>query len=398
MGVGMSEANLPEGWKVTTLGTFMDFKNGVNADKHAYGHGIKFVNVMDIFKKNSLLSNDVLGFVSITDKQLKEYSVIEGDILFNRTSETTEEIAFSSVYVGNEMISFGGFVIRGRQREKLILPEYAKYCFKNTLIRKEMIRRCQGVVRANIGQKDLNKISIHIPPKFEQKAIANILQTWDTAIEKTEALIAAKEKQFEWLVTYLISKSGYKKTQLSNFISDVSKRNKGSNVDRVLSVTNHSGFVLPEDQFERRVASADLSNYKIVSNGEYAYNPSRINVGSIARLNAWDKGVLSPMYIVFKLDCKQINNDYFLHWLSSSEAKQRIKTSAQGSVRETVSFSDLGAISAALPSIATQEKISGTLNTAKQEIDTLKKLAEQYHTQKRGLIQKLLIGKWRTKT
>ena len=100
----------------------------------------------------------------------------------------------------------------------------------------------------------------------------------------------------------------------------------------MLSVTNHSGFILPEDQFERRVASTNLSNYKIVNRGEYAYNPSRINVGSIARLDDWEIGALSPMYIVFKLDETRINSDYFLHWLSSYEAKQRIKKGAQGSV------------------------------------------------------------------
>ena len=115
-------------------------------------------------------------------------------------------------------------------------------------------------------------------------------------IEKSEALLAAKERQFDWLVTRLINKSGHKRAQLSDIISEVSKRNRENNVDRVLSVTNHSGFVLPEDQFERRVASADVSNYKIVESGQYAYNPSRINVGSIARLDDWDNGILSPMY------------------------------------------------------------------------------------------------------
>ena len=210
-------------------------------------------------------------------------------------------------------------------------------------------------------------------------------------------MIAAKEKQFSWLVSSSINKSGYEKSQLSNLTSEVSKRNGDRSIERVLSVTNHSGFVLPENQFERRVASANLSNYKVVSKGEYAYNPSRINVGSIARLDDWDTGVLSPMYIVFKLDGMKMDSDYFLHWLSSDEARQRIKNSAQGSVRETVGFGDLGAIPIALPNIETQKRIAHTLNTAKREIDTLKTLADHYRTQKRGLMQKLLTGKWRVK-
>ena len=393
----MSNLNLPSGWTTTTLGTFMDFKNGVNADKDAYGKGIKFVNVMDIFRKNCLSSNDVIGSVEITEKQLNEYSVVRGDILFNRTSETPEEITFSSVYLGEEKITFWGFVIRGRQTKQLLLPEFSKCCFKTDAIRKEMIRCSQGAVRANIGQKDLSKVPFVIPPETDQKMIVSILDEWGHMIEKTEALIDAKERQFGWLVTRLINKSGHKTKQLSDFISEVSVRNRSNETDRVLSVTNHSGFVLPEDQFERRVASANVSNYKIVQQGQYAYNPSRINVGSIARLDDWDNVILSPMYTVFKLDQKIANSDYFLHWLSSSEAKQRIKKSAQGSVRETVGFGDLGAIPICLPELSVQQNIANTLNTAQQEVTLLKKLADQYRTQKRGLMQKLLSGEWHIK-
>ena len=76
--------NLPKGWSTTTLGSFMDFKNGANADKDAYGKGVKFVNVMDVFRKNYLSSDDITGSVEITDKQLDRYSVIKRDISFKR--------------------------------------------------------------------------------------------------------------------------------------------------------------------------------------------------------------------------------------------------------------------------------------------------------------------------
>ena len=205
----------------------MDFKNGVNADKETYGRGIKFVNVMDIFRKHCLSSDDVVGSVEITDKQLNEYSVVLGDILFNRTSETREEIAFSSVYLGEEIITFGGFVIRGRQTKQLLLPEFAKYCFKTDTVRKEMIRRSQGAVRTNIGQKDLSKVPIVIPPEADQKMIVSILEQWDTAIEKTEALIGAKERQFGWLLYELIGS----KIATKN-LEDVCSLEKGIRFDK----------------------------------------------------------------------------------------------------------------------------------------------------------------------
>ena len=248
-----------------------------------------------------------------------------------------------------------------------------------------------------VNRNDLHKIKVHLPSVNIQKKIVSILSTWDQAIEETEHLIAAKEKQYLWLLSNLISNDKHHRVHIRDFASEVSTRNNDTAIDLVLSVTNNRGFVLPSDQFERRVASSDLSNYKIVTRGQYAYNPSRINVGSIARLDAWVTGALSPMYVVFELDAKKVNSDYFLHWLESHAAKERIRKSAQGSVRETVSFTDFGAISFPLPSINEQRKIAASLNMARNEIDLIKKQLEAYRKQKSGLMQKLLTGQWRVK-
>jgi type I restriction enzyme S subunit len=256
----------------------------------------------------------------------------------------------------------------------------------------------QGASRYKLNKDTLTKLPILVPPMRQQLTIYELLTTWDKAIEKTEALIASKKKQFEWLTFKLINRANHERCTASKYMTEVSTRNKSNNITRVLSVTNHSGFVLPEDQFERRVASSNVSNYKIVENGQYAYNPSRINVGSIARLDDWDNGILSPMYVVFKIDEARVCSDYFLHWLNSSEARQRIKNSAQGSVRETVSFKDLGAIDIPLPAMNIQKDITHKLNTAQSEIALLKKTLEQYRLQKRGLMQKLLTGEWQVST
>lgn len=252
--------------------------------------------------------------------------------------------------------------------------------------------------KAGLNLQTINKYPVSLPPLIQQIAIASLFSTWDFAIERTERLIAAKEKRYTGLLSSLISNSKHPYGHIRGFTSEVSKRNNGAAIDRVLSVTNNRGFVLPEDQFERRVASSDLSNYKVVTSGQYAYNPSRINVGSIARLDGWDTGVLSPMYVVFKINEKKVNSDFFLHWLESHEAKERIRKSAQGSVRETVNFADLGAIPFPLPTLEQQKQIAETLNTAQREIDLLKKQAEAFRTQKRSLMQKLLTGQWRVKT
>ena len=196
---------LPKGWRKVKLGNIVEFKNGLNTEKKYYGNGIKFVNVMDIFRHNHLYSRDIIGSVQVTEKQKNEYSVKYGDILFNRTSETLEEVAMSSVYLDKEEVLFGGFVIRGRPKINIFTPKYSVYCLQTTNVRKNLIRRGQGAVRANIGQKDLSKIAVLLPPLSEQKRIVEILSTWDQAIEKLEKLISAKQKKFKWLLKTLIT-------------------------------------------------------------------------------------------------------------------------------------------------------------------------------------------------
>lgn len=271
--------------------------------------------------------------------------------------------------------------------------EYLYYLMENSST--YLIKFSGKSATSILNKNSFSNLIFTIPPLPEQKAIASLLETWDTAIEKTETLIAAKEKQFRALITLLISRATCKKEPVSFFATEVSNRNRGNKTERVLSVTNDRGFVLPEEQFQRRVASVNTSNYKIVSRGEYAYNPARINVGSIARLDGWNVGALSPMYVVFKLNEERINSDYFLHWLSSGEARQRIKNSAQGSVRQTVGFSDLCAIRVPLPPMENQTIIADMFNKIQREINLLKQLTEKYRTQKRGLMQMLLTGKVR---
>ena len=269
--------------------------------------------------------------------------------------------------------------------------EYLYYWFDF----QDLQRFCNDGTVPVINGKNLKRQRVPLPSFALQQEIASLLSTWDTAIQKTEQLIAAKERHYSHELSRLISRGQHPHGHVGTFAEEVSARNRGGNEARVLSVTNSRGFVLPEDQFERRVASADLSNYKVVRRGQYAYNPSRINVGSIARLDGWDDGVLSPMYVVFRLDDAKIESDYFLHWLNSHEARQRIKNSAQGSVRETVSFSEFSAITIPLPDSNTQTAIARYLNALREEIDLLGRSVAALKSQKRGLMQKLLTGQWR---
>lgn len=380
----------PKKWTTKSLGEISKFKSGGTPSKsnpNFWGGDIPWVTAKDM--KTPLINNSI---DKLTPEALKVAKLAPCETLLILVrgmtlhkdlplAITTRELAFNQD-------------IKALTTCKEVLPMFLMVYLSSQKHKILQLVDSAGHGTGRLDTELLKSFPINYPTIFEQKQIVGVLATWESAIEKTEALITAKEKQFEWLTSNLINRAGYKRTAASGLMTEVSKRNKNSTIERVLSVTNHSGFVLPEEQFERRVASANVSNYKVVEQGQYAYNPSRINVGSIARLDDWENGILSPMYVVFKLDTKKVCSDYFLHWLNSSEARQRIKNSAQGSVRETVSFKDLGAIDIPLPAIEMQKDVTYKLNLAQKEISLLKNTLEQYRSQKRGLMQKLLTGKW----
>ena len=182
-------------------------------------------------------------------------------------------------------------------------------------------RFSESSAQPGLSVEKLVRYKLIVPPRNEQVIIANVLQLWDTTMEKQSELIAKLKLRKRALMQQLLT--GKKRLKrfgggtfhrLGNYISECNRRNNGCN--RVLSVTNTRGFILQEEQFDKIVASNNTSNYKVVRRGEFAYNPSRVNVGSLAMLKEYDEGILSPMYIVFKAN-ENIDKTYLLQCLQS---------------------------------------------------------------------------------
>jgi type I restriction enzyme S subunit len=196
---------IPDGWRVKQLGDLFEFKNGLNAEKAHYGSGIKFANVMDVFRGPRLRVDQIVGSMQATKEQRAQFSLRFGDVLFNRTSETDDEIALSTVYLDNGPAVFGGFVIRARPKGEALDAEFCAYAFSSKALRREMIRLGQGAIRSNIGQGDLATVPILLPPLPEQRWIAEILSSRDRALDAMEAQLAALYQEKTGLMQQLLT-------------------------------------------------------------------------------------------------------------------------------------------------------------------------------------------------
>lgn len=124
-------------WKKIKLGNLLEFKNGINAEKEKYGKGYKFINVLDVLNNDFITHERVIGRVDVDKETFEKYSVSYGDVLFQRSSETREEVGSSNIYLDKTQNStFGGFIIRGKK-----IGEYEPI-FMNSLL--------------NLGQNILN--------------------------------------------------------------------------------------------------------------------------------------------------------------------------------------------------------------------------------------------------
>ena len=167
---------------------------------------------------------------------------------------------------------------------------------------------------------------------------------------------------------------GFMKARLGDYIREYSIRNKANEDIPVYSVTNSQGFC--KDYFGKEVASKNKSTYKIVPKGCFAYNPSRINVGSVDWQRNEERVIVSPLYNVFSVS-SDLDNQYLYYFLKSDIALCLIKNIATGSVRDNLKLSMLYEFPINLPNIERQKEIVSTLDTLQSIITHIRTQLEK---------------------
>ena len=171
--------------------------------------------------------------------------------------------------------------------------------------------------------------------------------------------------------------SDYPAVELGDLIEESRERVKDRDIP-VWSVSNRHGFVDPDAHFSKKVASEDISNYKVIKQDYFAYNPSRINVGSLA-LNSHDEvGCVSPMYVVFSVDKEKLLPSYLLRHLESDVFNEFVSNMAQGAVRAQLKYADLIKFKIPLPTIEVQREIVAELGRYQHIIDAAQEIVKTY--------------------
>lgn len=375
-------------WEKHRLSEYLDFKNGLNPDSKRFGKGIKFISVMDILNNPVITYDCIRASVQATDAEISSFSVENGDILFQRSSETLEDVGRANVYIDDKVAVFGGFVIRGKKKANYD-PLFFRYLLSSPYARKRIIPMGAGAQHFNIGQEGLSKVSLNFPSIEEQTKIASLLHLLDERIATQSKLIEDLKELKSAIIEMEYSHMTKNISPIGDFIEQTSKRNKDKAIHNVLSVSNRQGFIQQSEQFENRnVASDDTSNYKIVEKDDFAFNPARINVGSIARLTLFERGIVSPMYICFHTG-DSLLPEYLDYYFESKQFFTEIQKRLEGSVRQCLSFEGLCNIPLCVPAIEGQQQIAKRLSAIAQEIMLETDFLELLQKQKKFLLYQM---------
>lgn len=259
----------------------------------------------------------------------------------------------------------------------------------------------------NISPQDFFDTELIFPVnQSEQTAIGSFFQDIDQLISLQQRKLEVLKEQKKTYLKLLFPAKGqtkpalrfagfeddWKEVKLGEVLKKNNKKNRDLAINNVESVSNKLGFVKQTEQFEDySVASADLSNYYVISEKQFAYNPSRINVGSIAYKKEGDTlSVVSPLYISFST-VENIDDSYLWYWFKTSLFDSQRAIHSEGGVRDTLSFNQLSDIELIFPSLPEQEVIGSFFQDLDKAIAKQEEKVNQLKESKQTLLRKMFI-------
>lgn len=387
----------------TKLGALLDdtcFQNGIYKHSDEYGAGTPILRITD-FDNHGRLTANSFSRVALSPQERDQYVIHENDIIINRVNSLTHIGKSMLVPFMREYPVFESNMMRIRISEEAPLaPEYLAAVLQAGPARRHFRKVAKpAVAQASINQDDVRAVALVLHPKPVQRRIAKALLTWDRALEGTEQLIAAKERHFaatsHLLLTSRKRLNGFsmkwEQRRADEIFENTSR--KGHLNEPLLSVTQERG-VIPRDMLEGRVTmpSGETGAFKLVEPGNFVIS-LRSFQGGLEHSNY--RGLVSPAYTVLT-ELVEIDERFFRHYFKSADFIKRLSVAVIG-IRDgkQISFQDFCSIKLPFPSVDEQREIAALLDQAEDEIKLLREYAGALKTQKRGLMQKLLTGKWR---
>ena len=351
----------------------------MNPDAKRFGNGIKFISVMDILNNQFIYYDNIRVSVEVIDGDLETYGVNYGDILFQRSSETLEDVGQANVYLDSKPAVFGGFVIRGKSKGNYN-PLFFRYLLASPTARKRIIIKGAGAQHFNIGQDGLSKVRIDIPRKQEQEKIAKLLSLLDDRIATQNKIIEDLKKLKSAISLKMLHSCSWEQFK----IKDIATIGRG----RVISSVEISQQVNPTYP----VYSSQTSNEGIMGylddymfEGEYvSWTTDGANAGTVFYRNG-------------KFNCTNVcgllklRKGFDAHFVSLVLAEATKKYVSINLANPKLMNNTMGNIQIRLPNLEEQKRISIVFRKLQELLAMHNSLLNVYSMQKQYLLSQMFI-------
>ena len=363
-------------WEELGLSELLDFKNGLNPKPDKFGKGIKFISVMDILNNAVITYDCIKASVDVTEKELSDFSVEKGDILFQRSSETLEDVGRANVYMDDKTAVFGGFVIRGKKKGEYD-PQYFNYLLRSPFARKRIIPMGAGAQHFNIGQEGLSKVKLHFANIEEQKKIGKMLSLLDERIATQNKIIDKLQSLIKGIAQHCIREliNGWEYVRLG----DICKITTGK-LDANAQVENgqYPFFTCAERPFNIDSYAFDTEALLISGNGA--------NLGYIN----YYKGKFNAYQRTYVLDHFSVNIQY-VKWALKVLLPQRIAIEKSSSNTPYIVLSTLADLKIPIPNNSKQNHIADLMMSFERKLSTQLVFSDLYNKQKQYLLRQMFI-------
>ena len=393
---------IPKEWEVKRLGEVCTkITDGTHGTPQKQDVGVPYLTAIHV--KDGIIDYDNCYFLTQKDHNeiYQRCNPEFGDVLMVNIGAGVGAVAMNKVEY-----EFSLKNVALLKPNKEILTGYFLESYLLASKSKNIHRLLNGGAQPFFGLDDIARIHILLPSLIEQNRLESIISLWDTAIEKQSELIEKLKLRKRALMQQLLTgkkrlpgfSGKWKQVPIKSFANEVSNRNVNGINYIVLSCTKYDGLVPSLEYFGKQIYSNDLSSYKIIPQGHFAYATNHIEEGSIGYQSNYENGLISPMYTVFSTDNKMVDDTLLFAVLKSHHLIYLYQSMMEGSInrRGGLRWDSFSKIKIDLPPLREQKAISAFLKDADKEIELAKEKLASLQSQKRGLMQQLLTGKKRT--
>lgn len=396
-----------DAWEQCKLSEIITEKlsNGIINNQSSDATNVKHINVINMYAPDKIHTNE-LSFSAYGEEAVKKCNIEVGDIFMTRSSLKPEGIAEANVLLDFGSFVFDDHLIRMKVDKINYDPMFVKISLGNKMIKSQFIMKSKTTAFTTIGQDDIASCFGLFPTLSEQIKIGSFFSNLDTLITLHQRKLDKLHKYKKAMLQKMFPQNGadvpeirfpgftdaWEQRRFSDFTFPAGEKNKNDLPLEPYAITNEHGFIAQKEAHDDfgYMQDVDRTMYIIVKPNSFAYNPARINVGSLGYYEGAENVIVSSLYEVFQT-VDDVDDWFLNYWLKTKDFMDWIARLQEGSVRQYFYYDKLCECKMGMPSIEEQHQIGLYFRNLDTLLTLHQRKCEMLQKYKKAMLQKMFV-------